>query len=132
MDQTQQLVDADQVIAMQEHRIAELLASVVTLRKALENATKLIKAEWFIEDCPLNESPRLGYEALVAALSNPGATEALERVRREAKIEVLESLKKQAEDLRAIIGNGSLRARLLALLVDELLELKAAALRGGQ
>ena len=37
--------------------------------KALEGCARLIKAEWFIDDCPTNESPRMEYESTTDALA---------------------------------------------------------------
>jgi len=59
------------------------------LREALEACAKLINAEWFIDDCPTNESPRMEYEAAMTALAEAPPPdprdEALERAEKALK-----------------------------------------------
>ncbi len=107
-----------------------LLASVATLREALEE----LKAEY--EGAGMNDDERKttyiwSLTRIDTALTNPATTEALERVRRDAKAEAIDAIRKEADELRTLSGKGSLRARLLALVVDELLA-NAAELRGGE
>ena len=72
-------------------RIAELEASVATLREALEE----MKAEYEgagMHDDERKTTYKWSLTRIAAALANPAATEALERVRRGAKKEMFDEI----------------------------------------
>lgn len=87
-------------------------------REALSQCQKLIKSEWFISDCPTNESPRMEYDACESALTTPATDEWLsgkiaEAVgpwvevanRREAQVAVLREAGNEIMVRAAFIGH---------------------------
>lgn len=123
-------------------RIAELEASVATLREALDTFSRA----WVISLAPFNYRlddgaakyipggwPTVGeFKAAHAALTNPGAVEALERVKREAKAEALEERADTIRRLHLDSPNIHPMAKSGIELALASIGSKASELRGGQ
>ena len=107
-----------------------LLAANVSLREALEKAKGMMRAVDSNDD---DYAPPLGFYAVCiaidAALAQPATTEALERVRKEAKADVSDELADHFNSRAFHVGGTAEKAFLEA---EETCRAKAAELRGGE